>query len=27
VLIPMVIFFVTMQKYIVDGLVSGSIKG
>lgn len=27
VLIPMVIFFVTMQKYIVDGLVGGSVKG
>ncbi|MFI8634191.1 carbohydrate ABC transporter permease [Microbacterium sp. NPDC077663] len=27
VLIPMVIFFITMQKYIVDGLVGGSVKG
>jgi raffinose/stachyose/melibiose transport system permease protein len=27
VLIPMLIFFITMQKYIVDGLVSGSVKG
>lgn len=27
VLIPMVVFFVTMQRYIVDGLVAGSVKG
>ncbi|MET7490040.1 carbohydrate ABC transporter permease [Streptomyces sp. NPDC005538] len=27
VLIPMVIFFLTMQKYIVEGLVAGSVKG
>jgi raffinose/stachyose/melibiose transport system permease protein len=27
VLIPMVVFFITMQKYIVNGLVSGSVKG
>ncbi|HKT56349.1 MAG TPA: carbohydrate ABC transporter permease [Microbacterium sp.] len=27
VLIPMLIFFIFMQKYIVDGLVSGSVKG
>jgi raffinose/stachyose/melibiose transport system permease protein len=27
VLIPMLVFFVTMQRYIVDGLVSGSVKG
>lgn len=27
VLIPMVIFFLTLQKYIVEGLVSGSVKG
>lgn len=27
VLIPMVVFFVTMQKYIVDGLVQGGVKG
>jgi raffinose/stachyose/melibiose transport system permease protein len=27
VLLPMVIFFVTLQKYIVGGLVAGSVKG
>jgi raffinose/stachyose/melibiose transport system permease protein len=27
VLLPMLIFFITMQRYIVDGLVSGSVKG
>ena len=27
VLIPMVIFFITMQKHIVNGLVQGSVKG
>ncbi len=27
VLVPMLAFFVTMQRYIVDGLVSGSVKG
>ena len=27
VLIPMVIFFVTLQRYIVSGLVAGSVKG
>jgi raffinose/stachyose/melibiose transport system permease protein len=27
VLLPMLIFFIAMQKYIVDGLISGSVKG
>jgi len=27
VLIPMVIFFVAMQRHIVNGLVQGSVKG
>jgi raffinose/stachyose/melibiose transport system permease protein len=27
VLIPMVVFFVFMQRHIVSGLVSGSVKG
>jgi raffinose/stachyose/melibiose transport system permease protein len=27
VLLPMVIFFVTLQRYIVSGLVAGSVKG
>jgi raffinose/stachyose/melibiose transport system permease protein len=27
VLIPMVIFFIFMQRYIVRGLVAGSVKG
>lgn len=27
VLIPMLVFFITMQKYIVDGLLAGSVKG
>ncbi|GAA2751850.1 carbohydrate ABC transporter permease [Amnibacterium kyonggiense] len=27
VLIPMLVLFITMQKYIVDGLTSGSVKG
>ena len=27
VLIPMVIFFILMQRHIVSGLVNGSVKG
>jgi raffinose/stachyose/melibiose transport system permease protein len=27
VLLPMVIFFVTLQRHIVSGLVAGSVKG
>jgi raffinose/stachyose/melibiose transport system permease protein len=27
VLIPMVVFFIFMQRHIVSGLVSGSVKG
>lgn len=27
VLVPMLVFFIFMQRYIVDGLVSGSVKG